>query len=158
MTSDRFHRLVKIILEHEGGYVWDDNDAGGETNYGISKRSYPDLDIKNLTKEKATAIYQFDYWSDHFDNILSDRVALMLFDFGVNAGPTRAARLIQHIVGTVADGMVGPMTIKAINDYHQVRLVRDYGVRLALYYTSLGQESFVAGWLKRLMDNMTREI
>jgi hypothetical protein len=57
-----FEEIIEIVLEHEGGYVNDPDDAGGETKYGIAKRWYPDVDIKNLTKEQAKKIYHTDYW------------------------------------------------------------------------------------------------
>jgi len=53
---------VPHVLKREGGYVDDPTDRGGETKYGISKRSYPQLDIKNLTLEQALEIYRKDYW------------------------------------------------------------------------------------------------
>ena len=46
-----FNNIIEVVLQHEGGYVNDPNDLGGETKYGITKRFYPDVDIKNLTKE-----------------------------------------------------------------------------------------------------------
>ena len=51
-----FKDIIKVTLKHEGGYVNDPKDLGGETNMGITKRFYPDLDIKNLTVEYATEI------------------------------------------------------------------------------------------------------
>ena len=51
-----FEEAVKSVLKHEGGYVNDPKDPGGETNFGISKRAFPDLDIKNLTEEDAIEI------------------------------------------------------------------------------------------------------
>lgn len=156
--SDRFEKLVDIILKHEGGYVNDPDDPGGETNFGISKRQYPTLDIKTLTAEQAKTIYFVDYYSHHIDDIISDRVALMLFDFSVNAGPNRAIRFMQEIAGASPDGIVGPKTVAAINSSDQVKLIRDYGIRLALYYVSLGTDKFLFGWYKRLFDNITREI
>ena len=53
-----FNEIIEKVLEHEGGYVNDPHDAGGETNYGIAKRWYPNVDIKNLTKEQAKKIYK----------------------------------------------------------------------------------------------------
>ena len=50
-----FDEIIEITLHHEGGYVHDPKDLGGETNFGIAKRFYPDVDIKNLTKEEAKA-------------------------------------------------------------------------------------------------------
>lgn len=156
--SERFETFVDIILAHEGGYVNDRDDPGGETNYGISKRQYPDLDITNLTVEQAKGIYYVDYYSHHMDNIYEPRAALMLFDFGVNAGVTRATRFMQEIVGAVPDGNLGPKTVNSINEYHFRHLIRDYGVRLALYYESLDNNKFLYGWYKRLFDNLTRGI
>ena len=58
----KFDDIIEIVLEHEGGYVNDPDDPGGETNFGIAKRSHPDVDIANLTKEDAKIIYYQDYW------------------------------------------------------------------------------------------------
>ena len=55
-----YKEIISKVLEHEGGYVNDPKDLGGETNFGITKRWYPDLDIKNLTKEDAIEIYKKD--------------------------------------------------------------------------------------------------
>ena len=58
----RFDDIIKVVLKHEGWYVNDPVDPGGETNFGIAKRSHPDVDIKNLTEEGAKEIYYQDYW------------------------------------------------------------------------------------------------
>ena len=57
-----FKDIINNVLQSEGGYVYDKDDPGGETKYGISKRAYPDFDIKNLTKDDAKAIYLRDFW------------------------------------------------------------------------------------------------
>ncbi|MBI5843910.1 MAG: hypothetical protein HZB23_04475 [Deltaproteobacteria bacterium] len=48
-------------MAHEGGYVNDPADPGGETRFGISRRAYPNEDIKALTRERAAEIYYRDY-------------------------------------------------------------------------------------------------
>ena len=58
----KFDEIIEVVLEHEGGYVNDPKDPGGETNFGIAKRSHPDVDIKNLTKEGDKEIYKEVYW------------------------------------------------------------------------------------------------
>ena len=58
----KFDDIIDIVIKHEGGYVNDPNDLGGETKYGITKRFYPDVGIKNLTVEEAKQIYYDDYW------------------------------------------------------------------------------------------------
>ena len=83
-----FDSAVEFVLQREGGYVNNPKDRGGETNYGISKRSYPDLDIKNLTREQAKEIYRKDYWQAiDGDKIADPKAALVAFDAAVNHGP-----------------------------------------------------------------------
>lgn len=91
-----FERAFRIVVGEEGGYVNDPRDPGGETKYGISKRSYPNVDIKNLTLEQARAIYREDYW----DALKLDgqpwHKALCLFDCAVNQGRAVAVELLQQ--------------------------------------------------------------
>lgn len=68
-------------------------DPGGETNFGITKRSYPNLDIKNLTKEEAIEIYRRDYWKDEWEALGFPMAACML-DTSVNMGPGRAKQFL----------------------------------------------------------------
>lgn len=59
---DLFEKALAFTLQNEGELCSVEGDAGGLTKYGISKRSYPHLDIANLTKEKAAEIYRRDFW------------------------------------------------------------------------------------------------
>ena len=106
-----FEQAVALILKHEGGYVHDKNDPGGETNYGISKRAYPAEDIKALTPERAKALYRRDYWDAIRGPELPFPVALVVFDMAVNAGVSAAVKLLQRSVGATVDGKIGPQTI-----------------------------------------------
>jgi lysozyme family protein len=66
MTEDeRFEYVINIILNNEGGYNNNSNDKGGATKFGISSRSYPDVDIANLTKTEAKNIYKRDFWDNY---------------------------------------------------------------------------------------------
>ena len=56
----------------------DPHDAGGETNFGISKRQYPNLDIKNLTKQQAADIYKRDYYAKVKGDSMPAWLALLL--------------------------------------------------------------------------------
>lgn len=85
-----FDKCIEIILPWEGGYVNDPDDAGGETNFGISKRAYPNLDIAKLTKSKAKEIYKKDYWNKaNIENVPED-LKLIFFDTCINMGIGRA--------------------------------------------------------------------
>ena len=74
-----FEKAVEFVLRMEGGYVNDPKDPGGETNFGIAKKSYPGVDIKNLTEEQAEEIYKRDYWEKYnIGELASDDLALTI--------------------------------------------------------------------------------
>ena len=89
MTSN-FDRSIAFVLKHEGGYINNSRDIGGETKYGISKRAYPTVDIKNLTEEQAKEIYLTDYWIKAECDKLEWPLCVIHFDTAVNMGVARA--------------------------------------------------------------------
>ena len=91
-----FEKAVFFTIEREGGYVNDPHDPGGETKYGISKRSYPDLDIPNLKREDAEAIYRKEYWDKCKCSDLPHGIDLLTFDAAVNQGPEAAIKMLQR--------------------------------------------------------------
>jgi lysozyme family protein len=111
---DKFLTAINRILGIEGGYNLDPNDPGGETNWGISKRSYPNLNIKDLTRDQAIALYKRDFW-DHIqlDNFAFG-VGYQILDFAVNSGQGNALRALQRAVGVADDGVIGDHTKQAI--------------------------------------------
>lgn len=151
-------------IQHEGGYVYHPDDPGGETKYGISKRSYPQLDIARLTFAQAKQIYQRDYWDPlHLDEVHDQDLAGQVFDFAVHAGQRTAIRMLQQAYnrislhhGIAADGLIGPETLAAINDEEMLPdLLRSYKVHRGAHYLRLAsqdiaQEVFFRGWLRRL--------
>jgi lysozyme family protein len=146
-----FDTAVKIILEMEGGYVNNPRDPGGETNYGISKRSYPTLDIRNLDRSQAEAIYRNDYWNKMQCDKMPDGVALIVFDMAVNQGPGIAAQLLQKAIGCKADGVVGPNTISCICAQPATAIIDDVRrKREAHYRSTINFDTFGAGWMNRL--------
>jgi lysozyme family protein len=95
-----FKDALALILKHEGGYVNDPRDKGGETKFGISKRSYPNTDIKNLTIEGASALYKRDFWDALGCDSLEPSLALCAFDAGVNHGVGRARGWLKEAAGS----------------------------------------------------------
>jgi lysozyme family protein len=91
-----FKEIIEKVLEHEGGYVNDPKDLGGETKYGITKRFYPDIDIKNLTIEQATEIYKKDYWDKNKVESLPQNLWHIYFDMCVNMGKRTAVKVLQR--------------------------------------------------------------
>jgi lysozyme family protein len=153
-----FDPAIELVLKHEGGYVDHPNDPGGETKYGISRRSYPGYDIKDLTLRSACGIYRDDFWLPiRGDDIRSQDVASNLLDFAVNSGVSRAAKTIQRLVGAAQDGKIGPRTLDAINDQDGLNL----NLRLCLdrvqFYTELAARraefrGFLVGWVRRALS------
>jgi len=142
----------------EGGYVNDPNDPGGETHYGISKKQYPRLDIKNLTREKASDIYRIDYWGKiRAGELVEQMTANAVFDMAVNSGVRRATKMAQECVLTIQDGIVGPQTIRKLNAVTGAEFVNHYALRRIRFYVELATrrkhfERFLVGWLRRALD------
>lgn len=113
MTASNFDASMAEVFSHEGGYVNDPRDPGGETNMGISKRSYPREDIRGMTRERAAAIYRRDYWNRVKGDQLPDGIDLVAFDPAVNSGVSRGSRWLQSALGVTQDGKIGPQTVLA---------------------------------------------
>ena len=153
-----FDDIIKVVLKHEGGYVNDPVDPGGETNFGIAKRSHPDVDIKNLTKEGAKEIYYQDYWMKNRVPQLPDNLKHIYFDMCVNQGRGRAVKILQKAANAKGanlkvDGGLGPKTIGALNGVELDR-VRAYRIK---YYADLvtrkpNLEKFYFGWFRRGLE------
>lgn len=130
MADDATFRIqILKTLKFEGGYANDPHDPGGETNFGISKRSYPDLDIKNLNIAQATKIYYDDYWVKPRINQLPDLLAGKVFDAGVNIGPGGAVGLLQNVANHAilgadldCDGLIGKETLGVVNNNAELNL------------------------------------
>ena len=153
-----FNEIIEKVLEHEGGYVNDPTDLGGETKYGITKRFYPDVDIKNLTIEQAKEIYKQDYWDKNKVESLPQNLWHIYFDMCVNMGKRTAVKVLQRAAVNKGrkievDGGLGPMTIGALKGVELDR-VRAFRVK---YYVDLitarpEQEKFYLGWFRRATE------
>ena len=160
--SERFNKLIEEVLRHEGGYVFDSADPGGETNFGISQRAHPDVDIANMTEDQAMEIYQKDYWRAWMDKINDPVLCLQVFDFGVNAGLPRAANMLQKAVGVAQDGIIGPITLKAVNNIgNQLYIQRRFLENCLRYYHDIAMnrshmDKFIKAWFRRAIENVVR--
>ena len=155
-----FDDIIEVTLEHEGGYVHDPKDLGGETNFGIAKRFYPDVDIKGLTKEGAREIYKRDYWDKFKVDEMPDNLKHIYFDMCVNQGKGTAVKILQRATNAKGgdlkvDGGFGPGT-KAALDKYKPSLDRVRCYRLKHYYDLVNkkpeQERFLFGWYRRALE------
>jgi lysozyme family protein len=152
---DAFTKSVEFSLKWEGGYSNDPLDPGGETRYGISKRSYPEVDIKKLTRLDALEIYRRDFWGKAKCNLMKYPLSMVHFDCAVNSGVHQAAVLLQRALGVADDGNIGPKTLAAIQQADA-----DVLATLAIderehFYRALVQRTpqlsrFLAGWINRI--------
>jgi lysozyme family protein len=129
-----FERAFNLVIGEEGGYVNDPQDPGGETKFGISKRSYPNVDIKQLTLEQAKQIYKRDYWDKLFLDTQKWHIALLMFDCAVNQGVGAAGSFYEKV------------QTKGVETF-----TVDFQVERALHYASLKTFGrFGKGWMRRL--------
>lgn len=153
-----FESAVAHVLREEGGYVDDPRDPGGETNYGISKRQYPDVDIKALTIDGAKAIYRRDYWS-RLPKQLPEPVDELVFNCGVNCGVSTAIRILQRAVNTVDDGKWGPNSQAALDAKPRNLLVSYFCAEWAIYYSECrNYRVYKRGWMRRVMNALKRAV
>lgn len=146
-----FEEAVEFVLAHEGGYGNDPRDPGGETNFGISKRAYPDVDIKALTKDHAKAIYRQDYW-DKLPPNLPDSLAAVVFDCAVNTGLGRAVRLLQAACGVDDDGHWGDKSSAALHTLGEKEAIARFCAHRIRFYAGLKTfDVYGMGWIKRVV-------
>lgn len=150
-----FDKAFETLIGHEGGYVNDPRDPGGETRYGISKRAYPDVDIANLTLEQAKAIYLRDYWQRARCDELPPAVAFQVFDTAVNSGIGQSIRFLQRAVGVADDGVVGPLTINAVKRLDAESIAARFNGQRLEFMTKLSTwDVFGRGWARRIAKNL----
>lgn len=164
----KFEEAFVEVIGIEGGYVFDKDDKGGETKFGISKRSYPDLDIKNLTLEKAKEIYFKDFWNK--STLKLERFAIEIgkevFDTAVNMGTFRAGEIFQKSLNVMnrnekdfpdlkLDGWLGEESLKGYNLVNKNNLLKCLNGFQFMFYVQIVektpvQEKFFNGWLNRV--------
>lgn len=156
-----FDLVIDKLIEDEGGYVDHPADPGGETKYGISKRAYPHLDIKGLSKEEARAIYFKDYWEFfRLEEIRNQNLADKVFNLGVTMGMGTSIKLLQRSYRSVRDdslkddGILGSQTISKINAIMDTEsnngIICAFKAHCDEYYRSLRNKDMIAGWLNRV--------
>lgn len=162
-----FTQAVTRVLANEGGYVKLARDPGGATNFGISQRDYPDLDISALTRDAAIAIYFRDFWNAGRYAELPDAIAIKLFDLSINIGPAHAVRCLQRALRScetvvAEDGALGDASIAAAKRVNGGALLAALRSEAAGYYRATaevagskdgkGEAGFLTGWLNRAYE------
>jgi lysozyme family protein len=149
------------MLKSEGGFVNHPSDPGGMTNLGVTKttwenwvgRESDEAEMRGLTPEKVEPLYKKKFWDAVRADELPVGLDYLMFDFGVNAGPGRAIKVMQSAVGVTPDGGFGPMTLAAVQAIDPVELIEKFSQAKEDFYRSLGTfATFGKGWLNRVAD------
>lgn len=148
-----FDTAFDRLIGNEGGYVNLVSDPGGETKWGISKRSYPDVDIKSLTMDDAKRIYRRDFW-----DVLGDAhpaIKFQVFDFAVNAGVATAVRKLQKAIGVADDGHWGPLSRWKLSRMDTNDVLMLFAAERLEFYASLSRwADFGRGWARRIAADL----
>lgn len=150
-----FEVAFEKLIGHEGGYVNDARDPGGETKYGISKRAYPSEDIAGMTLDRAKQIYRRDYWDAVKADNMPDAVRFDLFDAAVNSGVRQAVKWLQLAAKADPDGILGPRTLLAVRMADPHLLAKRFNGQRLRFMTDLKNwPTSGRGWARRIADNL----
>lgn len=152
-----FEQSIKILMSPmiEGGYANVKRDRGGETKYGISKKRFPNVDIKNLTVPEAEALYRENFWDEMRLDEFPSALRYPMLDTGTLFGPTQAIMWLQGAIGTLVDGRLGPKTMAKLAECDLKETYRIIFVQRARRHAEQDEaqlETFGNGWYARLFD------
>lgn len=157
---------INEVLKREGGFINHPLDKGGATNWGITQAVYEKFkgrkvsldEMRSMPKSEAISIYKSEYW----DKIQGDKisfypVAYAIFDQAVNRGVGSAVRQAQKVVGIAQDGVMGPVTLQAINSKTDSNFLNNFIPLSEQFYKDLvlknpSQSVFLKGWLNRVNE------
>lgn len=171
-----YEQALQWILSHEGGYVNDPDDPGGETYKGVARKmnskwdgwlvvdmlkrqsGFPaNLDKDTELQEAVKSFYQINYWDRiKGDHIQNQEVATSIFDFAVNAGVSTSSSLAQLVVGTTQDGVIGNQSIAQINGFDPEYFIASFTVAKIARYISIVKKrptikKYFYGWVCRAL-------
>ncbi len=163
----KFDEAFDVLIGNEGEFTRDPRDRGnwtsgkidnGElkgTKFGISAMTYPLVDIKNLTLDKAKAIYKRDFWNKMNADKLPKAILFDLFDMAVNSGVSTACRTLQRAVGSTPDGVIGPKTVANIALMDEQLVDKRFAAQRLLFLCDMATwPSFGKGWVRRVANNL----
>lgn len=164
------NKLVSHILKWEGGFINDPDDLGGVTNKGVCFRTYklyrsrkglsqPTIeDLKNISDDEFSLILKEMYWDAcRADKIQSQGVANAIVDWAWHSGTTTAAKEIQKVLGVSSDGIIGNITLSAINSQSPLPLFGKIKAARIKYIERIcksrpANQKFYRGWMNRIND------
>ena len=159
--KENFDKSLELVLAHEGGYVHHALDPGGRTNLGVTQRVWEqyvghkvdEATMRSLTKEMVSPLYRKEYWDAVHGDKLPCGADYLAFDFAVNAGAFRCVKTIQRALNITADGIIGPVTLKAIQDANAEDFIEKFSdIKKSFYLGLANYPTFGKGWLNRVAE------
>jgi lysozyme family protein len=164
--KENFAASLELVLKSEGGFQSDSRDpgnAGGKcTNLGVTQQVWEawvgyavdEKEMRSLTKELVAPLYKSRYWDAVHGDQLPSGADYLAFDFAVNAGSFRCIKTIQRALNITADGIIGPVTIKAIQDTNAEDFIEKFSNAKESFYLGLANyPTFGKGWLNRVAES-----
>jgi lysozyme family protein len=163
--KENFEQSLKMLLHHEGGYVWHPEDPGGETNLGVTRAVYEqwvgrqvmDGEMKTLKVADVAPIYKTNYWDKlkGDDPMMPSGVDFAAFDWGVNSGTGRPAKVIQKYIGAKQDGAIGPRSLALVAENNPSDMIQYlYEQRQKFYERLKTFDTFGKGWTRRNQETL----
>jgi lysozyme family protein len=174
-----FDKAYQLVLSHEGGYVNDPDDPGGETYRGVARKiwskwagwdivdmlktqqGFPgNLDKNSELQDHIKTFYQDNFWNRvKGDDISDQEVANSIFDFGVNAGVRTSAVLAQMVVEVKTDGVIGPVTVNKLNAFDAEHFLAAFTVAKIARYVNIIKKrpvsrKYLYGWIRRSIGDI----
>ena len=165
--KDNFERCLAITLAHEGGWADHPKDPGQATMKGVTIGTYAQFkgrkvtkdELRNISDADLRTIYRRNYWDKVRGDDLPAGLDLVAFDGAVNSGPSRGARWLQHGVGALPDGKIGPETVRAATITNAAQAVgRACDARLSFLRSLKTWATFGKGWSSRVEDIRAKAI
>lgn len=159
--TENFENALEHVLKSEGGFVNNPKDPGGMTNLGVTKAVWEEYlghpvgeaDMRALTPEKVAPMYKRKYWDACKCDALPAGVDYLVFDFAVNAGVGRSAKILQQALGVPEDGAIGPTTLHNVSVMDRGELIARFSEAKEEFYKSLKTfDTFGKGWLSRVAE------
>jgi Putative secretion activating protein len=171
-----YEQALQWVLSHEGGYVNDPDDPGGETYKGVARKmnskwngwtiidmlkrqkGFPaNLDKDSELQDAVQSFYQVNYWDKiKGDEIANQEVATSIFDFAVNAGVSTSSSLAQLVVSAEKDGVIGNQSVQMINGFDPDHFIASFTVAKIARYLNIVKnrptsKKYFYGWVCRAL-------
>jgi len=161
--KENFEKSLEMLLHHEGGFVNHPKDPGGVTNLGVTKKVFEKWvgrevsieEMKDLTHEDVAPIYKKNYWDKLRADDLASGLDFAAFDWGVNSGNGRPAKVIQKYIGATQDGAIGPKSLTLIAENDPSKIIQYLYEQRQKFYESLKHfKTFGKGWTRRNQETL----